>query len=632
MQNDSSKSTEQKTNLSITFADWLKSQLDIWSGKGILNSEQRNNIENLYVWPKKEQQEKTQKAPISIVTVLEIIGTLLIGLGVISIIAYNWPRIQNYLKLIIIIVTFLSAHLFGLLLLIYKPTLKKTGLSLIFLGNLLYGGGIWLVAQMYHLQYPFAFGFFIWALGVIPFVYILRSKLNFFLALFLFIQWTFTESFGIQRPHLTFLFLLLALLIPLSYYLKSSAGLAVCLICSGIWLLINNIFWFGEDVSVYLFLPVLLYGILLLATSNLHLRNDKLKQYKSVYYNLGCLIMAVSIFLMPFFGTAESKLHTLSNISVPFSFWVCSGIMLLAIWIIILLTDKQLLDDPGKIINKLLPLLLFISVFSLIMPYLRSIMVLNLLPILIVTIALWYFTKSKMYYTWILLYIIIWLPFCLIQWEQPLLLFLLYSIFSLMCYILGWSLAEKQKDLKYGTPFKILGLLLLYFTLYITTFSSIIKTFVDDYKFPRSFDFWFLFFLFYIISFYLLKSALNYRYPKYKDGILPEEKFIIPILFTIPVVVFFVFANNLTGLRYTILSNLFFLILLVFYLISGYRRRETYLKILSVIFLVLLVYSRYFEIELSLLHKSLLFIISGIIIFAAGIIFEKNKEKVAIIE
>jgi len=554
------KPLEPKRKLSPLIANWLREQLEFWTNKGILNEVQKENIDNLYIWPEHEVPPPSVAKPSTkLITVLEIIGTFLVGIGVISFIAYNWPWLQNLTKLIIIFASVLSIHLIGFFILAFRPKFPKTGLSLIFLGNILYGAGIWLIAQIYHIHHSFPTGVFMWALGVVPFAYVVRSKINYFLALALFIIWTIGESIGFQQPHLYFLFILLALLIPLSYYLKSKVGLILCLISGGVWLLINNIFWFEERISVYLFLPMILYGVILLSTSNLHLVKDTFKEYRRIYLYIGTTIFLITLFFMPLFGMIKlsPQALTLNNLSV--SFWLCSGLMLVGSLIFNTFINKEYLDSAGLTINKILPYLIASGVYIFIMPHFKPLLIPTLLPILLVALAYRHFSGSRILLNLMLIYLSIWLPFCLISWKQPLLLFLLFLIYGTMCYILGWSYISNFQDKIWGNIFKFFGLLIIFISLYTFTTSQMSEIFAKNFKFPGFLDFWALVLFFYAGAIFLYKYIARFTYPLQKKGMLPEEGFIIPVLCVAPIILFLIFSIKSVGFWFIFLMNFSYL-------------------------------------------------------------------------
>jgi len=485
---------------------------------------------------------------------------------------------------------------------------------------------------MYHLNYGYTTGMFLWAIGIIPFAYLLRSELNYFFALGLFVVWTFGESIGHQKPHLSFLFVLLGLLGPLSYYLKSKIGLCLCVIIGGVWLLVNNIFWFEDSISIHLFAPLTLYGIMLLAASNLHSVEEHHKEYRQIYLITGMIITSIAIFLIPLFGPIKLNPQALTLNTLPVSFWICSGVLLTGILFVRILTHAKKPDPTSVTINKMLPFLLVAALYVFLMPLVKSFMISSLFPVILIAFAYWYFSKSLILLNISLVYLLFWLPFCIIQWEQPLMLFLLYLIYGAACYMLGWTYISKPHDNTLGNSFKFFGLLAVFVSLYAFSSSQISEIFVKNYATPNSFDFWLLLVIFYSGALFQYSRLTGFVYPLQKRGLLPEERVMAPVLLIIPAALFAAYSYNITGLWYTFIINFFYLCLLMVCLIIGYRRREPHLKILSSIFLVLLVGTRFIEIEWSLLYKAILFILTGIIVLAGGIIFEKYKDKVAIIE
>ena len=622
-----------KVKLSVFLATWLKNQLETWANKGILNENQKNTISSLYLWPKEGTVIQPQEKPsLKLITVLQAIGAFLIGIGVISFIAFNWTKMQNFTKLILIVLAFVASHITGLYLLLNKPKYQKAGFSFIFLGNIVYGAGIWLVAQMYHISYGFTTGIFLWAIGIVPFAYLVRSKLNYFLAIALFFIWTAGESIGFQKPHLYYLFILLGLLVPLSYYLKSKDGLTFCIITGAIWLLINNIFWFEESISIYLLLPLALYGILLLPASNLQLLKNELKEYRDIYSIIGTVICAVYFLLLPVFGVIKLSPQALTLAGLSPSFWICNLILLFGGILINTGANEKYLDKRGVIIKKTFPFFLLSALYIFAIPYIKPSFILTLLPVALVACSHWYFSRSRLLLNLSLAYLLLWLPFCLLEWKSSFDLFLLYLSYGLTCYILGWAYISKFEDRISGIYFKIFGLFVMFLSLYIFAFKQISETFAREFRLSTSLDFWILMSLFYAGALFLYKYVEKFTYPVHKQGLLPEERILVPALFITPIILFVVFATQLVNLSYIFLINFFYLSLIITCLIVGYRRRETFMKVLSCIFLVLFVTARYAEIEWSLLYKSLLFILTGIIILALGIILEKNKERVAIID
>lgn len=625
-------SAHDKTRLANYIAIWLKNQLDFWRSKGILSEEQKENISNLYEWPK-EETTRLKKSPLKLITAIETIGALLIGIGVISLIAFNWPKMPNFHKLIIIVFIIVLTHLTGFFILRSRLQLQKAGLSLIFLANLFYGAGIWLVAQAYHIHSNFATGIFLWALGIVPFVYVIKSRLNYFFALALFILWTISESVSYQKPHFAFLFVLLGLLIPLAYHLSSKTGLVISLITAALWLLINNVFWFGENFSLILFLPFFLYGTLLITSSSLHLLNKNYQRFRSLYLYAAIVILGIAFFLLPFFGVFQRFYKPAPYTSLSIYFWLFNLILLLGILISVSLSAKVTEDKTAVLIKQMLPAFLSSSLLIICLPYLKTSLLSNLLPMLFIVFSYWYHRQSRLLINLALIYFFIWLPFCLTSWKQPFMFFEVLLLYGTFCYILGWVYVARFADSLSGNLFKVLGLLGTFFAVYIFSFDSVAVYFSRHYVFPKDWEFWYVVVSLYAALILLYERYLSsFNYPLAGKGRLVEERVLTLILPALPIIFFILVSSKLTGFWYTFFVNFSFIGLLVTFLAAGYRRQELHLKIISFVFLILLVGTRYLEMEWSLLYKAALFIVTGITVLVIGIAFEKNKDKVVIIE
>lgn len=143
----------------------------------------------------KEDKEDTQKKTIKIIVVA---GAILITAGIFSFIASNWQGIGPSLKVTIIVISMIVAYSLGW----YfkeKLGLKKTGGALILLGSLIYGGGIFLVAQIYHIRVNWPDGFILWMLGTIIMTFAIDVFWLFCLAIILGFVSLFSHPFVLFR-------------------------------------------------------------------------------------------------------------------------------------------------------------------------------------------------------------------------------------------------------------------------------------------------------------------------------------------------------------------------------------------------------------------------------------------------
>jgi hypothetical protein len=182
---------------------WLREQLLLWVAQGIVSPAQANRIRSLYPEPK-------AGAPWGTI-IFAGLGAVVFGLGVILLFAYNWQAIPKAGKLAVIFLAILAAHGAGQWLLAKPGWQRPVGEALAVLGTMLYGAGIWLVAQIYHIQEHYPNGFLFWALGALALAWAMPSVAQGILAVVLLCIWGCSEAWGFDRAmHAAPLLLLVA--------------------------------------------------------------------------------------------------------------------------------------------------------------------------------------------------------------------------------------------------------------------------------------------------------------------------------------------------------------------------------------------------------------------------------------
>jgi uncharacterized membrane protein len=141
----------------------ISTELEYYESNGLITGEQKNGILESY----------EIKGGLNFIRVVVTIGAILVGLGILSLIASNWDRISHLGKLLIIFGVFGGVNLAGYLLSENNP---KTSRSLIYLGTLVYGAGIFLIGQMFNFGGEFPTAFLLWSVGVVPMAFRLKDK------------------------------------------------------------------------------------------------------------------------------------------------------------------------------------------------------------------------------------------------------------------------------------------------------------------------------------------------------------------------------------------------------------------------------------------------------------------------
>lgn len=170
---------------------WLAGEVEAWRARGLVSTDQAAGILALYGTSEERAEHRRSKS----LLVLMGAAAFLVGLGVLLLIGYNWQGIPIGGKLAIIFGTILGVHGLGLHLRFRAG--RETGSEVaFFLGGLLYGAGIMLIAQIFHLNAHYPDGVWWWALGVLPFALTLRTPLLHVLLVALLALWCGLEVIG----------------------------------------------------------------------------------------------------------------------------------------------------------------------------------------------------------------------------------------------------------------------------------------------------------------------------------------------------------------------------------------------------------------------------------------------------
>ena len=151
---------------------WLLDELSVWRRDAVVTDEQAQHIAGLYDGAGEMAERGRSKA----VFVLMAAAATLVGLAALLLIGYNWNDLSRDIKLAIVLGVIGVTHALGFSLRYNRnsPALSET---VFFLGCLFYGAGIWLVAQVFHIQAHYPDGIWWWAVGVLPFALALETRL-----------------------------------------------------------------------------------------------------------------------------------------------------------------------------------------------------------------------------------------------------------------------------------------------------------------------------------------------------------------------------------------------------------------------------------------------------------------------
>jgi uncharacterized membrane protein len=127
----------------------------------------------------REEKEDTRKKSIRVIVT---IGAILVGVGIFSFVAANWQEMTKVAKVLIIVISMIASYTSGWFLR-EKWHYEKTGEALFLLGAIIYGAGIFLIAQMFHIRGDWPEGFILWMIGTIAIASGAESFSLFYLAI-----------------------------------------------------------------------------------------------------------------------------------------------------------------------------------------------------------------------------------------------------------------------------------------------------------------------------------------------------------------------------------------------------------------------------------------------------------------
>src|SRR3989338_3249842 len=229
-----------------------ETQIKKWLKEGIITQKQARKMLADTSQHKKEQTSN------NLIVTISTIGAILLGIGAILFIASNWQEIPNAIKVLILVGSTFGAYYIGYLFKYQKQNLPKVGASLIFLGALLFGATVFLIAQMYNINANNHTLVLMLYIGVLPLVYAFVS-------------------------------------VPI-------AGLSSLLFFIWLGLFVFRNIDFDQAYGYFFALPVLYLVTVLLffGVGGLHYLSDKFKNIARIYRLAGIKVALLSVFLLTF--------------------------------------------------------------------------------------------------------------------------------------------------------------------------------------------------------------------------------------------------------------------------------------------------------------------------------------------
>jgi uncharacterized membrane protein len=188
---------------------WLQREMLDWQAENLLSEQQAQAILARYA---------TRGSHLAR-TLFSVIGAVVFGLGVILFFAWNWASMGHLSKLGVIFTALLTAHFAGAYYRQRGQVALGEGLSA--LGTLLFGSGIFLISQIYHIDEHYPNAFLVWGSGALLLAWALPSVVQGVIACILYALWLSFEVLHFQTSFEWAAPLLAVTLLPLAWLQRS---------------------------------------------------------------------------------------------------------------------------------------------------------------------------------------------------------------------------------------------------------------------------------------------------------------------------------------------------------------------------------------------------------------------------
>lgn len=279
--------------------NWLNSEILAWQKEGLVTSDQVRAIQAYYANKPTGNWARL---------LFSVIGAVLFGLGVILFFAWNWDDMPKAAKLGLIFAGLLASQSAGLWF-HFKGYNRALGEGFAGLGTLLFGSGMILIAQIYHIDEHFPNSFVVWGLAALAMAWVLASVTQGFLAVLLLTMWFATEMWSFDSTMHAAAPLIGLGLLPLAWRERSAWLFGVAMLAFILTLLVSAV-----DVSEawrWAFADAILLAVSLILIHPTVYRAD-FSHIASTLHNLGFLGYIILLYLFSFDEAASIFRETLA--------------------------------------------------------------------------------------------------------------------------------------------------------------------------------------------------------------------------------------------------------------------------------------------------------------------------------
>ena len=304
---------------------WLRDQIGTWLDEGLIDAGQAEALRARY--PVSDQDTPWSRIIVSSV------GAIVFGLGIILFFAYNWPDMHKVTKLALVFGAVLATHGTGFYLSASADAKRSLVESLHVMGTMLFGAGIWLVAQIYHIDEHYPNAFFVWGIGALALAWAMPSVAQGLMAVLLVFLWGSFEVFDFSSPTHWGSWVVLLGVLPLAWMQRSRVLLFFALVA-----FITLFVFSAGQVEGDLVIAALFYlACLHLAAGRLSTRSA-FPESAPLFSVVGYSVYLVLLYLFSFHEVARELVRLNPEGMLEWSYVIAPLIASLLAWAVLLAT------------------------------------------------------------------------------------------------------------------------------------------------------------------------------------------------------------------------------------------------------------------------------------------------------
>jgi uncharacterized membrane protein len=154
--------------LAVKFRRTLRQEANLWRSEGFIDGDFHDRLADRYQFDKLDAE-----ASGTFVSAIIGLGSMLIGLGILSFVALNWQYLDKSARIVVLLVALLAINISGFYLW-QKSHSRRLGQGLLILGAMIFGADIALLAQLFQVSGDTSILFLGWSIGVLLMAYALK--------------------------------------------------------------------------------------------------------------------------------------------------------------------------------------------------------------------------------------------------------------------------------------------------------------------------------------------------------------------------------------------------------------------------------------------------------------------------